>query len=311
VSRILVTGGAGFIGTNLVRKLADGGHEVFILDNLFSGRRDYVADPSRFIEADILDHEAMQGAVSGMDQVVHLAAYGNVVESVEDPLANFEINARGTLSVLESVRRAGVRKLIFASTGGALIGNARPPVNEESLPRPISPYGAGKLCCEAYIHAYSHCYGVPSVILRFANVYGPYSAHKKGAVTRFMHCLLSGEPITIYGDGTSTRDYLHVDDLCDGIIAAMERDVEPAEVFHLASGVESSILDVAQTLLAAAGKPDHPIRYQPKRKGEVERNFALYDKAHRVLGFHPTMTFQEGIARTWKWFVDHRPTGPA
>ena len=305
-SKILITGGAGFIGANLVRRLGTDGHTLTIYDNLSRGSVDYLPDPDRLVQGDIRDTESLTQAMHGHDTVIHLAAYGSVVESVSDPAPNFAINVHGTFSVLEACRAAGIPRLIFASTGGALIGEAEPPVNEASLPKPISPYGASKLAGEAYCHAFAKAYGIRTIALRFANVYGPYSAHKKGAVTHFIKCLLRGEPIPIFGDGQASRDFLHVDDLCNGIARATTADVAPGEVFHLASAEETRIGELARLLTRIAGVPDHPIIHHPKRPGEVDRNFGENHKARAVLGFEPTHDREAGLQATWAWFNERR-----
>jgi UDP-glucose 4-epimerase len=196
-----------------------------------------------------------------------------------------------------------VQRLIFASTGGALIGDAMPPVNELSLPKPISPYGASKLCGEAYCHAFAKSYSLQTICLRFGNVYGPHSAHKKGAVTMFIKALMNDEPIVIYGDGSASRDYIHVDDLCAGIKAALDAPLAGGEVFHLASGQETTVLNLANILCKVAGKPNHPIEFRPGRRGEVARNFADYSKAKATFGFEPKWKIEDGLAATWEWFV--------
>ncbi len=299
---ILITGGAGFIGTNLTRHLEELGDRVWILDNLSRGRKEYIKNPDQLIEKDIRHVEDLSESFRGMDAVIHLAAFGSVVESVNQPSPNFDINVRGTFNVLEAARKSGVKRMIFASTGGALIGEASPPVDENSLPRPISPYGSSKLCGEAYCHAFAKAYGLGTVCLRFANVYGPFSAHKKGAATKFMKCILKNEPMPIFGDGSSTRDFLHVDDLCDGIMRSLERDIQPGEVFHLASERELSILDLARNIADIAGEPDHPIQFLPTRTGEVKNNFALYHKASTELGFQPRKELRQGLEETWQWY---------
>jgi len=304
--KILVTGGAGFIGANLVRRLREGGFEEWVFDDLSRGRVEYLPGAVRLIQGDIRDHEALYKAMSGIETVIHLAAFGSVVESVDAPQPNFDINVSGTLSVLECARKAGVGRLIFASTGGALIGEAMPPVDELSLPKPISPYGASKLCGEAYCHAYAKAYGICTIALRFANVYGPFSGHKKGAATKFMKCLLQSEPMSIFGDGSASRDFLHVADLCEGIVKAIELDVSPGEVFHLASEEETTILGLAKAIAEIGGAPDHPIQYFQRRAGEVTRNFAKSDKAHKALGFKPQKNLMKGLEETWKWYLAHR-----
>jgi UDP-glucose 4-epimerase len=303
MARLLLTGGCGFIGANLAPMLRSRGHEVVILDNLSRGRREFLDEPSSWevVEADIRDEEAVLAALGGCDAVIHLAAYGSVVESVASPAENFSINAEGTFKVLNAARRAGVKRFVFASTGGALIGNAPPPVDERAVPRPISPYGASKLAGEGYCCAFAEAYDMQVTALRFANVVGPISWHKKGAVTAFFKAIMNGEPIRIFGDGSATRDFLDVSDLCRGIVAGFEAALPRFNVFHLASGRETSVRELAETACRVAGVPAHPIVHELRRAGEVERNFATYDLARERLGFEPTMTVEQALARTWQW----------
>ena len=300
---ILVTGGAGFVGATLVRRLVAGGDSVRVIDNLTTGDAGYLdGTGAEVIEGDIRDGAALDAAVAGMDAVVHLAAAGSVVMSVEDPGTNFDVNVRGTFLVLDAARRGGVERTVLASTGGALIGDATPPVDENSLPKPISPYGASKLAGEGYAHAFAASYGLRTVALRFANVYGPWSARKRGVMTLFFRALDAGEPIVIYGDGSASRDYTHVDDISRALELALERDVPGGTVLHIASGVETTVTELADLCRAAAGAPDHPVEYRPRRPGEVERNFASYDLAEKMLGYTPTISREAGIPRTWDWY---------
>lgn len=303
-SKTLITGGRGFVGVNLVQSLSPTRY-VQVLDSLHrSSPTGWLDGTASFFQADILEPATLTQAFDGVSDVVHLAAYGSVVESIADPDSNFAVNVRGTLNILRKAVDVGVRRLIFASTGGALIGDTIPPVNEDSLPKPISPYGASKLCGEAYCHAFAKSYGLETLCLRFGNVYGPHSAHKKGAVTMFIKALMKDEPIIIYGDGTASRDYIHVDDLCSGIKAALDAQlVAGGDVFHLASRREISILELANILRDVAGKPNHPIEFKPERCGEVIRNFADYSKAKATFGFEPKWRIEDGLAATWKWFV--------
>lgn len=299
---VLVTGGCGFIGTNLCRSLASAGVRVIVLDNLSRAGAMPPGGPAHeMIEGDVRDAEAVESAMQRAQAVVHLAAYGSVVESVADPDENFENNVRGTLAVLQAAARRKA-KVVFASSGGAVIGAAEPPVNEASLPKPTSPYGASKLCGEAYCHAFAGSFGLSVVALRFANVYGRHSAHKKGAITNFSKALLLGEPIVIFGDGSATRDFIHVDDVCAGIWAALDKPIPGAMVLHLATGVETRIIDLARMMTEVAGNAHHPIRLEVKRDGELERNFASFDKAHQVLGFTPRVALRDGLTQTFEWF---------
>ncbi len=301
--RILVTGGAGFVGATLVRRLVAAGHRVRVLDNYSTGDISHLAGvDAEPVDGDIRDAAVLDAAIAGMDDVVHLAAAGSVVMSIADPAANFDANVLGTFLVLDAARRAGVERTVQASTGGALIGDATPPVSEASLPKPISPYGASKLAGEGYAHAFAAAFGLRTVALRFANVYGPWSERKAGAIPMFFRAVHAGKPIVIYGDGSASRDYTHVDDISRAIELALERDVPPGTVLHIASGVETTVSELAGLCRAAAGAPGHPVEYRPARAGEVGRNFASYEMARRVLGYAPAIAREEGIRRTWQWF---------
>jgi UDP-glucose 4-epimerase len=307
--RALVTGACGFIGANLVPELEGRGLEVRALDNLSRGSRANLGGEIDVVEGDIREPEIVASALEGVDTVVHLAAFGSVAESVEEPFENFDVNVRGTLVLLRACAEAGVRKFVFASTGGAIMGNAPPPVDETTLPWPISPYGASKLCGEAYCHAFAGSFGLPVVVLRFANVYGPVSDHKKGAVTNFVTRALRGEPLVVFGDGSATRDFLYVDHLCQGICAAVDARLED-EVLHLASGNETSIGELAELVLELTGAADTPIRFEERRRGEVERTFSNAARAADLLGFHPRHSLREGLRKTIDWFVE-RGSGAA
>jgi UDP-glucose 4-epimerase len=303
--RILVTGGAGFVGATLVRQLAEAGQRVRVLDNYSTGDAAHLAGvDAEQIEGDIRDADALDAALAGVDAVVHLAAAGSVIMSIADPAANFDVNVLGTFRVLDAARRAGVERTVQASTGGALIGNATPPVDESSLPKPISPYGASKLAGEGYAHAFAAAYGLRTVALRFANVYGPWSEKKQGVIQQFFRAIRAGEPLVIYGDGSASRDYTHVDDIARAIGLALDRDVPGGTVLHIASGVETTVRELAGLCRDAAGAPGHPVEYRPARAGEVGRNFASYDLASKELGYAPSIAREEGIRRTWEWFTE-------
>jgi UDP-glucose 4-epimerase len=297
--RVLVTGGCGFIGSTLVPLLLERSAQVRILDNLVAGGPEPPAQAELTV-GDVRNPEDLERAARGCDAIVHLAAAGNVPDSITDPVANFEVNARGTLNVLRAAVDTKVRRLVFASTGGALIGAAEPPVDEESVPRPLSPYGASKLAGEGYLHAFRGSYGLDAVALRFGNVYGPHSAHKKGAVTMFIKRSLRGEPLVIYGDGSASRDFIHVRDLCDGILAGLDAQDPPA-VVHLASGRETPIGELARLILEATGT-DVQIDHLPARAGEVERNVAATALASEALGFTARVELRDGLAETVEWF---------
>jgi UDP-glucose 4-epimerase len=276
-----------------------------VFDNYSTGDASHLAGvDAELVEGDIRDAPALDAALAGMQAVIHLAAAGSVVASVEDPVTNFDVNVLGTFRVLDAARRAGVERTVQASTGGALIGDATPPVDESSLPKPISPYGASKLAGEGYAHAFAKAYGLRTVALRFANVYGPWSERKRGAMTMFFRAIQAGEQIVIYGDGSASRDYTHVDDISRALELALERDVPGGAVLHIASGVETTVSELASLCCAAAGVPDHPVEYRPKRAGDVDRNFASYDLAQKMLGYAPSIGREAGIRETWQWFQE-------
>ena len=302
---ILVTGGAGFIGSNLVKKLELENYKVKVIDNLSKGSFNYLENPRILQKGDIRDVDFLKKTMRDIDVVIHLAAYGSVVESVSDPMTNFDINVCGTYNILDVARKSKVKKFIFASTGGAIIGNHLPPVDENSLPKPISPYGSSKLSGEAYCHSFAKVYGLETVCLRFAIIYGPHSAHKAGAVSKFMKCLLENKPIQIFGDGLNTRDYLYIDDLIQGILKTLKKNLNPGSIYHLASGIEEKTIDLAKMIIRIASKSNYPIEFLDKRVGEIERNFAKYDKAFKELKFIPTINLEAGLETTWNWYKDN------
>jgi UDP-glucose 4-epimerase len=310
IQRVLVTGGCGFIGANLVRHLrARTDWQIRVLDDLRTGREEYV--PTEMAEiriGTVSDPDMLERALDGVDAVVHLASQTGVQPSVDDPVADFEGNALATFRTLDGCRRADIGRFVFASTGAA-VGQVDPPIHEEVVPKPVSPYGASKLAGEAYCRAFAASFGMDTVALRFSNVYGPFSAHKKNAVPNFIKRRLAGEPMVIYGDGSRTRDFVYVEDLCAALVSALVAEGVAGEVFQVASGVETSVLDLArlvEELVDGGGE----IVFEPARAGEVDRSRADIAKARRVLGFDPQIDLATGIVRTADWYRRHwLPTG--
>ena len=304
IETILVTGGAGFVGATLVRRLVTSGYRVRVLDNLSTGDEAHLAGvDAELVKGDIRDVDALDDALADMDAVVHLAAAGSVIGSIADPVGNFETNVLGTFRVLDAARRHRVARVVQASTGGALIGNATPPVNERSLPKPVSPYGASKLAGEGYAHAFAKAYGLRTVAVRFGNVYGPWCGRKRGVLNVYFESLHDGVPLVIFGDGTASRDYVHVSDIARAVQLALEHpDIPGGTVLHAASGVETTIVALADHCRRAAGRPGHPIEFRPARPGDVGRNFASYDLARELLGYSPRVRIEDGIPQLWEWF---------
>lgn len=310
---ILITGGCGFIGTNLVKYLVGKGYEIWILDNLSVGKgenlkklqsQDYRLSTAGLIIGDIRDRDVVSQAVKGMDAVVHLAAHTSVVESLENPKEDWDINVNGTLNLLEACHQSGVDKFIFASSN-AVVGEQTPPVDELKIPKPFSPYGASKLAGEALCSCYYHSFDLKTISLRFANCYGPYSAHKTSVIARFMRWAREEKPFIIYGDGDQTRDFIHVDDVCQSIyLSLMALDYRLAtsdscgEVFQIASGVETSINKLAE-MMKELTESNLQIIHEPEREGEIKRNYCSINKARAMLSFEPKIKLREGLAELW------------
>jgi UDP-glucose 4-epimerase len=302
--RCLITGGAGFIGSNLIRALSGPGMEVRVLDNLSSGRaEDLDQVPVELVVGDIREREAVDRVMAGVQIVIALAAHTGVVQSVENPAEDMSINVAGTLNLLDAARRHGVDRFIFASTGGAIVGEAVPPVHEEMPPRPVSPYGAGKLAGEGYCSAFWGSYGLKTVPLRFSNIYGPFSYHKGSVIAKFFRQVQAREPLTVYGDGEQTRDFLFVEDLCQAIIAAMTAKLPFGEPIQLGTGQETSVNALVGLLRQVVGEHQFPeVRQAPARPGEVQRNFMNISRAQRYLHFAPPTDLPTGLTKTWEWF---------
>jgi UDP-glucose 4-epimerase len=310
IQHVLVTGGCGFIGANLVRFLRERTPwRVRVIDNLQTGDPGHVPQKlAEVVVGNVADGAALEPALEGIDAVIHLASTTGVVPSVEDPVWDFEGNPLPTFRLLDACRRRGIDRVVFASSG-ATLGEAPPPVNEEVLPRPLSPYGAGKLVGEGYCQAFAASYGMQTAALRFSNVYGPFSLRKKGnAVPNFIRRCLSNEPMVIYGDGTQTRDFIYVDDLCDCIHRATTTDGLAGDVFQVAMGVETAIAELAELVQKVTGA-ESEIRFEPKRAGEIHRSWADISKARRVLGFNPQVDLEQGITQSVDWYRENWSPG--
>jgi UDP-glucose 4-epimerase len=307
---VLVTGGCGFVGANLVRFLKERtGWQLRVVDDLRKGKREHVGDDvADVVIGDVADPDVLEPALAGIEAVIHLASETGVVPSVEHPANDFEGNIVPTFRLLDACRERGIGRVVFASTGAA-VGEVPPPIHEEVLPKPLSPYGAAKLAGEAYCHAYAASFGMETASLRFSNVYGPYSLHKRGnAVPQFIKRCLSAGDIVIYGDGTQTRDFIYVDDLCDCIQRATITDGVAGEVFQVATGVETSIIELARLVQKVTGATNE-IQFAPPRAGEVYKSWADISKAGTLLGFRPAVALDEGIARTAEWYREHWTPG--
>jgi UDP-glucose 4-epimerase len=296
--KVFVTGGAGFIGANLVRTLLQEGYAVTVFDDFSAGRRAYLAGlPLSVSEGDVCDPRSVMASMAGHDHVVHLAAQTGVPKSLENPRRDCEQNVLGTLNVLEAARITGVQSLVFASSN-APVGRQAPPATETKAPLPVSPYGASKLAGEGYCLAYHGSFGLSTVVLRFGNVYGPYCAHKQSVVARFMHDLQAGK-LRIDGDGSQTRDFVFVEDLTRAIVAALRSGVG-GEVFQISGGRETPISELAGLVRQQTGL-DAVVEHGSTRPGDVRRNYSDIQKAKDLLGWQPRVDLTDGLAATWSW----------
>ena len=307
--RILVTGGAGFIGSHLVDKLIEEGHRVAVIDNFSTGRRENIHEKARFYELDIRDPNAVSVFEKEKPEAVfHLAAQIDVRKSQDDPDEDTSINALGAVNILKNSLRAGVKKFIFASSGGAIYGETRVLPTPETHPaRPLSVYGKNKLFFERMLEFHRRASDLDYVALRFANVYGPRqnSGSEAGVVAIFIDTLLSGNAPTIYGDGKQTRDFLYVDDAVKSFLTALEAKLPSriVPVFNVGHGKEISVSEVLSTIGQQLSRGQKP-RYGSARKGEILRSAIANDKFKRFFGIEPRYDLENGIAKTIQWFRD-------
>ncbi|HEY9448640.1 MAG TPA: NAD-dependent epimerase/dehydratase family protein [Gemmatimonadaceae bacterium] len=322
--RILVTGGAGFIGSHVANAFVSEGSDVTVIDDLSSGKREQVPAGAEFHHLDITSAAAARVVREGRyDVVCHLAAQIDVRKSVADPVADAGRNILGTLNLLEAVRASGrvgngaaggaTTRFIFSSTGGAVYGDLVEPPTEETAPKdPQSPYGTAKLSVEYYMGYYGRVHGLDTVALRYANVYGPRQdpLGEAGVVAIFCSRLIDGAPLTVFGDGLQTRDYVYAGDVARANVLASHADLPPAagvdsRAFNIGTSVETNVVELAQLLRSVSGSTSD-IQHAPARAGEQRRSAVNNGKAERVLGWRPEMTLDRGLRQTYEYFVARR-----
>jgi UDP-glucose 4-epimerase len=293
----VVTGGAGFIGSNLVDALLAHGDEAHVLDDLSKGKRERLPDAAQLHVADIRDPDAVFAAVRP-EVVFHLAAQADVRVSVERPDYDADVNVLGTVRILEAARRNGAQ-VVFASTGGAIYGECTAPAREDAPRNPLAPYGASKLCGEEYLATWNRLYGTTHVALRFGNVYGPrQEPHgEAGVVAIFMGLLQDGGTPKIYGDGRQTRDYVYVHDVVAALLAAVGH---AGGVYNVGTGVETSVLELYRAIEEATGIEREP-EHVDARLGELQRSVLDPAAAGRELGWRPQRPLVDGLRETWGW----------
>jgi UDP-glucose 4-epimerase len=314
---VLVTGGGGFIGSHVSGLFLDRGWDVDIIDDFSTGKRENVPEKSRVHSLDIRSSGAVRVVREGaFDVIVHLAAQIDVRKSVSDPVHDASINILGTLNLLDALRASADSRrtrVVFASTGGALYGEFNPPPNKEAIPKdPESPYAIAKLTVEYYLAYYARVHGFDTVSLRFGNVYGPrQDPHgEAGVVAIFCGRILEGRPLTIFGDGKQTRDYVYVKDVAEATFLAATKSLPAVErldarSFNIGTGIGTPVTDVAETLLRVA-KTTVAMDFAPARPGEQRHSVLDVGKARQLLDWRPSVSLEDGLAETLAWFAAQR-----
>ena len=311
--KALVTGGAGFIGSHVADLFLEKAYQVDIVDDLSSGKRQNIPEDARFYEMGVNSTEFADFVRKGRyDVIVHLAAQMDVRHSVADPINDGTINILGTLNLMEALRNSDAKsRVIFTSTGGVLYGDFNTPPNLETYPKdPESPYAISKLSVELYLAYYGRVHGLEAVALRFGNVYGPrQNPHgEAGVVAIFCGRILNNRPLTIFGDGLQTRDYVFVGDVARSVWLAAtkplpEKGRMDARAFNIGTGVGTSVIDIANKLQKAAGS-NVPVEFAPHRPGEQQESFVNVEKAKQLLGWTPQIGLEEGLAKSYAWFAE-------
>jgi nucleoside-diphosphate-sugar epimerase len=308
--KVLVTGGAGFIGSNLANQYLADGHEVVILDDLSTGFEEHVPREAHFVRGTITDDDAVAAAVRDVEVVHHHAAARAVLRSVEDPLTTDEVNSAGTLRLLVAARDAGVRRVVIASSSSVYGGTAPLPTPESAPLMPRSPYAVSKLAGEHYARVFSELFGLETVALRYFNVFGPRQRPDSmyaAVIPLFIGALLDGERPTVHGDGSQFRDFTYIDNVLEAnrLAASAPADTVSGRAFNIACGERHSILETLELISSLLGVAADPI-FTESRAGDVRQSCADISEARAAMGFDVGIGFHEGMAKTVDWFRDHR-----
>jgi len=305
---VLVTGGAGFIGSNLVDALlASDDYVVRVLDNFSTGHRKnlaHCASAIDLIEGDMRDMEVVEAAVEGIDCILHEAALPSVPRSVKAPVTTNDVNVSGTLKLFSAAHKAGVKKIVFASSSSVYGDNPELPKREDMVPRPMSPYAVTKLTGEQYLRVFASLYGLETLAIRYFNVFGPRqdpNSQYSGVIAKFMHAALFDEICVINGDGTQARDFTFIENVVDANLRALTTPGLSGQVINVACGGCLTLLDLLAAIEGAAGKKLER-QFAPERPGDVRYSQAAIDAAHDLLGYRPIVPFEEGIKLTYDWY---------
>jgi len=301
MKKVLVTGGSGFIGSHIVDKLMEEGYETTVFDIAKPHRRD-----ARFINSNVLDFKKLAAAMKGFDYVYHLAAVADVNDVNRDPLRAVRVNSEGTANVLEAARGNNVERVIFASSAWVYSGARCDEPDENSAFHPSDTthiYTSAKIASEMYCHNYHKLYGQAFTILRYGTAYGP-RMRESMVIPRFLKKALAGEPLTIFGDGSQRRNFVYVEDLADGNLAALKENAKN-QVYNLVGGREISVVEIAETIKKILGR-EIKIEFGKQRPGDVQGNESSHEKAKRELGWEPKVDFEDGVKRTVEWYRANR-----
>jgi nucleoside-diphosphate-sugar epimerase len=304
MSLFLVTGGAGFIGSHLVATVLERGAEVRVLDNFATGKREHLQlfnDRATVVEGDVRDKALVEQLMEGVDYVLHLAAVVSVPQSMRDPELTNAVNVTGTLNVLAAARKFNVKRVVFSSSCAVYGDNLQLPLSEQSTTQPLSPYAASKLIGEVYCQTYYRAYGLPTTCLRYFNIYGPRqdpNGDYAAVIPKFAHRLKAGQAPLIYGDGQQTRDFVYVADIVRANLLACEQPLAIGQVFNIASGCGTSLLDLAVTLSNLAAASIEP-QFAPAREGDIRHSRGDGTHASIVLDFRPAIDLNEGLQQLY------------
>jgi UDP-glucose 4-epimerase len=309
--KYLVTGGAGFIGSNIVKRLLELGEFVRIIDNFSTGRKEnieeFIGNPNfELIEGDITDLNICQKSIKDMDFVLHQAAIPSVNRSILDPKSTFEANAIGTLNLLIAVKKYKIKKIVYASSS-SIYGPGHVPKKEEMTPNPISPYALSKFTGEKLCQIFSKIYGIPTICLRYFNVFGPRQnpfSEYAAVIPKFISAFLKNKRPVIYGDGKQTRDFTYVENVVEANLKASRSKFRGGEIFNIACGKQISLLDLINILNKYLFKNIKPL-FRNERPGDIKHSFADISKAKKILGYTPKISFKDGLKMAIEWFKEY------